>query len=64
MIEQTRARILVIKLGALGDFVLAPGPFAALRTAHPDHGGVAEDAGRRIEALTAARNILLNQRSA
>lgn len=35
-----------------------------LRTAHPDHGGVAEDAGRRIEALTAARNILLNQRSA
>ena len=29
-----------------------------------DHGGVAEDAGRRIEALTAARNILLNQRSA
>ena len=29
-------RILVIKLGALGDFVLALGPFAAIRKAHPD----------------------------
>ncbi len=29
------ARILVIKLGALGDFVLAFGPFAAIRAAHP-----------------------------
>lgn len=29
-------RILVIKLGALGDFVLAMGPFAAIRAAHPD----------------------------
>jgi ADP-heptose:LPS heptosyltransferase len=29
-------RILVIKLGALGDFVLAFGPFAAIRAAHPD----------------------------
>ncbi len=28
-------RILVIKLGALGDFVLAFGPFAAIRAAHP-----------------------------
>lgn len=28
-------RILVIKLGALGDFFLAFGPFAAIRTAHP-----------------------------
>ena len=28
-------RILVIKLGALGDFVLAMGPFAAIRRAHP-----------------------------
>lgn len=27
-------RILVIKLGALGDFVLATGPFAAIRNAH------------------------------
>ncbi len=36
MIEKTRARILVIKLGALGDFVLATGPFAAIRNAHPD----------------------------
>lgn len=29
-------RILVIKLGALGDFVLAFGPFAAIRACHPD----------------------------
>ncbi len=28
-------RILVIKLGALGDFVLAMGPFSAIRTHHP-----------------------------
>jgi len=28
--------ILVIKLGALGDFVLAMGPFAAIRKAHPE----------------------------
>ncbi len=28
--------ILVIKLGALGDFVLAMGPFAAIRRDHPD----------------------------
>jgi ADP-heptose:LPS heptosyltransferase len=28
-------RILVIKLGALGDFVLTFGPFAAIRAAHP-----------------------------
>lgn len=36
-------RILVIKLGALGDFVLALGPFAAIRRAH---------AGARITLLT------------
>ncbi len=29
-------RILVIKLGALGDFVLAMGPFAAIRRHHPE----------------------------
>ena len=29
-------RILVIRLGALGDFVLSFGPFAAIRTHHPD----------------------------
>lgn len=29
-------RILVIKLGALGDVVQATGPFAAIRAAHPD----------------------------
>ena len=29
-------RILVIKLGALGDIVLALGPFAAIRRDHPD----------------------------
>ena len=38
-------RILVIKLGALGDFVLALGPFAAIRKAH---------AGARIVLLTTA----------
>lgn len=31
-----RQRILVIKLSALGDVVLAMGPFAAIRAAHPD----------------------------
>ncbi|MEE2720900.1 MAG: glycosyltransferase family 9 protein [Pseudomonadota bacterium] len=36
MIEKTPARLLVIKLGALGDFVLATGAFAAIRNAHPD----------------------------
>ncbi len=29
-------RVLVVKLGALGDFVLALGPFAAIRRAHPE----------------------------
>ena len=29
-------RILVIRLGALGDFVLSFGPFASIRAAHPD----------------------------
>ncbi len=31
-----RPRILVIRLSALGDFVLSFGPFAAIRAAHPD----------------------------
>jgi len=31
-----RSRILVIKHGALGDFVLATGPFQAIRDHHPD----------------------------
>ena len=31
-----RERILVIKLSALGDVILAMGPFAAIRAAHPD----------------------------
>ena len=35
MIPQ-KGRVLVIKLGALGDFVLATGPFAAIRAAHPN----------------------------
>ena len=39
------SRILVIKLGALGDFVLAFGPFAAIRAAHP---------GAEITLLTTA----------
>lgn len=34
--SDTRERILVIKLSALGDLVLAMGPFAAIRAAHPD----------------------------
>lgn len=29
-------KILVIRLGALGDFILSFGPFAAIRAAHPD----------------------------
>ena len=32
----TARRVLVIKLGALGDVVLALGPFAAIRARHPD----------------------------
>ena len=35
-VPEPPARILVIKLGALGDIVLALGPFAAIRWAHPD----------------------------
>lgn len=34
--DSERERILVIKLSALGDVVLAMGPFAAIRDAHPD----------------------------
>jgi len=34
--EPSAARILVIKLGALGDVVLATGPFAAIRRHHAD----------------------------
>ena len=33
----SRPRILVIKLGALGDFVQALGPMQAIRRAHPEH---------------------------
>jgi ADP-heptose:LPS heptosyltransferase len=36
MAADSRERILVIKLGALGDFVLATGPFKAIRRAHPN----------------------------
>ena len=31
-----RTRLLVIRLGALGDFVQSMGPFAAIRRHHPD----------------------------
>ncbi len=31
---ERKGRVLVVKLGALGDFVLATGPFAAIRAAH------------------------------
>lgn len=34
--SDARERILVIKLSALGDVVLAMGPFAAIRAAHPE----------------------------
>ncbi len=38
MTELSRPRILVIKLGALGDIVQAAGPFAAIRRHHSgDH---------------------------
>ncbi len=47
-------RILVIKLGALGDFVLAFGPFAAIRARHPD---------ARIVLLTAAPFAALARRA-
>lgn len=36
MTARTPERILVVKLGALGDFVQALGPFAAIRAHHPD----------------------------
>ena len=36
MAAKTASSILVIKLGALGDMVLALGPFAAIRQHHPD----------------------------
>ena len=47
-------RILVIKLGALGDVVLAFGPFAAIRAHHPD---------ARITLLTTAPFAELARRS-
>lgn len=50
----TARRILVIKLGALGDFVLAFGPFAAIRAHHPD---------ARITLLTTAPFAGLARRS-
>ncbi len=34
--QRKDSRILVIRLGALGDFVLSFGPFAAIRAHHPD----------------------------
>lgn len=36
MAERAAGRILVVKLGALGDFVQALGPFAAIRRHHPE----------------------------
>ncbi|GAC1347047.1 MAG: glycosyltransferase family 9 protein [Acetobacteraceae bacterium] len=47
-------KILVIKLGALGDFVLAFGPFAAIRAQHP---------GAEITLLTTAPFAGLAERS-
>jgi ADP-heptose:LPS heptosyltransferase len=35
-VQRTPKTILVIRLGALGDFVLSFGPFAAIRAHHPD----------------------------
>jgi ADP-heptose:LPS heptosyltransferase len=48
MVEPTASRILVIKLAALGDFVQAIGPFAAIRRHHAD------TAGARVTLLTTA----------
>lgn len=48
------ARILVIRLGALGDFVLSFGPFAAIRAHHP---------GARITLLTTPPFAPLARRS-
>jgi ADP-heptose:LPS heptosyltransferase len=47
-------RILVIRLGALGDFVLSFGPFAAIRAQHP---------GARITLLTTAPFVRLGRLS-
>lgn len=62
--------ILVIKLGALGDFVLATGPFKAIRARHPDAritlltipllAGMAKAMGWFDEVWTDARPSLLN----
>jgi ADP-heptose:LPS heptosyltransferase len=70
MAVDTRERILVIKLGALGDFVLATGPFKAIRRAHPDAhltlltipmlAGMAEATGWFDEVWTDARPSLWN----
>ncbi|HTU53375.1 MAG TPA: glycosyltransferase family 9 protein [Acetobacteraceae bacterium] len=51
-------RILVIKLGALGDFVLAFGPFAAIRAAHGD-----VHRGAEITLLTTAPFAPLAERA-
>ncbi len=61
-------RILVIKLGALGDFVLAMGPFAAIRRHHPEAhitlltiaslAGLARDCGHFDEVWVDARAAL------
>ena len=66
-------RVLVIKLGALGDFVLAMGPFAAIRKAHPDaritllttapFAGLACDSGYFNEVWTDTRPTLLSPAS-
>jgi ADP-heptose:LPS heptosyltransferase len=52
--ETTRKRILVIKLGALGDFVQAMGPAAAIRAHHP---------GAEITLLTTAPFVELATRA-
>ncbi|MHA1569942.1 MAG: glycosyltransferase family 9 protein, partial [Alphaproteobacteria bacterium] len=48
------ARILVIRLGALGDFVQSMGPFAAIRRHH---------ANARITLLTTAPYVALGEAS-
>jgi ADP-heptose:LPS heptosyltransferase len=49
-----RRRVLVVKHGALGDFILAMGPFAAIRAHHPDE---------RIVLLTTAPYAALAEAS-
>ena len=70
MAADSRERILVVKLGALGDFVLATGPFKAIRCTHleahvtlltiPMLAGMAKTMGWFDEVWADARPLLWN----